>query len=118
MARRPAPPRAWPPGRRARVPPGTRADEMTALRSGTAWAAATAILLAPAAAWAAAEGASELVRRGLAAFEQLDYRRARVLLERAPADELTPEERIAVHRTLAVCRIAAGDEAGALEALL
>ncbi len=76
------------------------------------WLFALALVIVAAPARAALD--SELLKAGMAACEDLDYERGLPLLEKALAESLTREEKLVAHRTLAFCRVALGDEAGAL----
>jgi tetratricopeptide (TPR) repeat protein len=68
--------------------------------------AIAALLLTTAPAQAAIE--SELVREGMAAFEDLEFERAIEILDRALGESLTREEKIATYKTLAFAHGALG----------
>jgi hypothetical protein len=62
---------------------------------------------------ARAEVESPLVKKGLAAYAELDYARAVELLEQARKESLTREEKIATYQTLAMAHVAMGQNAQA-----
>src|SRR3954451_24684637 len=66
---------------------------------------AFALLLSTA---ARAEIDSPLVKKGLAAYAELDYARAIALLEQARNESLTREEKIATYQTLALAQLGLG----------
>ena len=72
----------------------------------TLTALACALLLVAAPAHASVE--SDLVQKGVAAYDDLDYPRAVELLEKALRESLTREERIITFRTLAFAQVALG----------
>src|SRR4051812_3392952 len=57
---------------------------------------------------ARAEIDSPLVKKGLAAYAELDYARAIALLEQARKESLTREEKIATYQTLALAQLGLG----------
>src|SRR4051794_12666178 len=63
-------------------------------------------LIAAAPAWAEIESA--LVRKGVAAYAELDYQKAITLLEQARNESLTREEKILTYRTLGMAYVALG----------
>ena len=67
-----------------------------------------AITIASSSSVARAEVESALVKKGLAAFGELDYARAVTLLEQARAESLTREEKILTYRTLGMAYVAMG----------
>ena len=68
------------------------------------------------AATARAEIESDLVRQGMAAYEELDYQKSVDLLDRARAETLTREEKVATWKTLAFAHAALDQTAEAREA--
>jgi tetratricopeptide (TPR) repeat protein len=73
----------------------------------TATLVAFAVAVAPIAP-ARAEVESALVKKGLAAYAELDYARAITLLEQARGESLTREEKILTYRTLGMAYVATG----------
>ncbi|MSP62963.1 MAG: hypothetical protein EXR72_22035 [Myxococcales bacterium] len=65
---------------------------------------------------ARAEIESDEVKQAVAAWEELDFPRAVALLEKALAQTLTREEKIAAFRTLAFCQVGLDDPAAARRA--
>jgi tetratricopeptide (TPR) repeat protein len=70
-------------------------------------------LLLPLAAHAAVD--SDLVKAGVAAYDELEYDKAIDLLHKALAESLTRDEKLVTYRTLAFSHVALGDEASARE---
>ncbi len=52
---------------------------------------------------------SDLVKQGVAAYDNLDYQKAIELLNKALAETLTREEKVATYRTLAFSHVALGE---------
>ncbi len=76
---------------------------------------AVIVVVSLAAPGARADVDSPLVKQGVAAYDALDYARAVELLEQARSESLTREEKIVAYRTLALARVALGQQDAARE---
>jgi hypothetical protein len=74
---------------------------------------ALTVLLPLAAGAATLRVESDLVKAGVAAYDDLEYDKAIDLLHKALAESLTRDEKLVTYRTLAFCHVALGDEPAA-----